>query len=59
MNLFLNSEMRNDYLTDEWKGKMKRIDNCLHCNLCKARCQNGLDVPNLLRRNYEEFKTFI
>ena len=42
----------------EWNEKMKRIDNCLHCNLCKSRCPYGLDTPNLLKRNYEDFKTF-
>ena len=59
MNLFLDSESRSDYLTDEWKAKMKRIDNCLRCNLCKARCPYGLDVPNLLKRNYEEYKMYM
>ncbi|MBQ8760545.1 MAG: 4Fe-4S dicluster domain-containing protein, partial [Bacteroidales bacterium] len=39
--------------------KMKRIENCLHCNLCKSRCPYGLDTPNLLKRNYEDFTTCI
>ncbi|MBR5780504.1 MAG: 4Fe-4S dicluster domain-containing protein [Bacteroidales bacterium] len=59
MNLFLRSDSRNEYLSDEWKAKMKRIEFCLHCNLCKSRCPYELDTPNLLKRNYEEFKTFI
>ena len=59
MNLFLRSESSSDYLTDEWKMKMKRIENCLRCNLCKGRCPYSLDIPNLLKKNYEDFKTFI
>ena len=59
MNLFLRSDQRSIYITNEWKEKMKRIENCLHCNLCKSRCPYRLDTPNLLKQNYEEFKTFI
>ncbi|MBO5849026.1 MAG: 4Fe-4S dicluster domain-containing protein [Bacteroidales bacterium] len=59
MNLFLREESHEEYLTEEWKTKMKRIENCLRCNLCKGRCPHRLDIPNLLIRNYEEFKTFI
>lgn len=58
MSLFLRRAPHSVYLTEEWNEKMKRIDNCLHCNLCKSRCPYGLDTPNLLKRNYEDFKTF-
>lgn len=59
MSLFLRRAPHSVYLADEWKEKMKRIDNCIHCNQCKSRCPYGLDTPNLLRKNYEDFKTFI
>ena len=59
MSLFLRRAPHSVYLSEEWKMKMKRIENCLHCNLCKSRCPYGLDTPNLLKRNYEDYKTFI
>lgn len=59
MSLFLRRAPHSVYLADEWKEKMKRIENCLHCNLCKSRCPYGLDTPTLLQKNYEDFKTFI
>ncbi|MBE6335327.1 MAG: aldo/keto reductase [Lentimicrobiaceae bacterium] len=59
MSLFLRRAPHSVYLADEWKEKMKRIDYCIHCNQCKSRCPYGLDTPNLLRKNYEDFKTFI
>ena len=59
MSLFLRRAPHSVYLSEEWKIKMKMIENCLHCNLCKSRCPYGLDTPNLLRKNYEDFKTFI
>ena len=59
MSLFLRRAPHSVYLSEEWKIKMKMIENCLHCNLCKSRCPYGLDTPNLLKKNYEDFKTFI
>ena len=38
---------------------MKKIEGCLHCGQCKARCPYGLDTPALLQRNYEDYKTFL
>ena len=35
---------------------MKKIEGCLHCNQCKAKCPYGLDTPALLARNYEDYK---
>ncbi|MCL2343650.1 MAG: aldo/keto reductase [Firmicutes bacterium] len=46
------------YLTDDWRAKMRKIEDCIDCGLCKTRCPYGLDIPNLLRenlRNYDEF----
>ena len=42
--------------TDE-KGieRMKKIENCLNCGACKAKCPYGLDTPRLLRENYRDF----
>ena len=37
-------------------AKMKKIEGCLHCNQCKAKCPYGLDTPALLARNYEDYK---
>ena len=38
---------------------MARIAQCLHCGQCAGRCPYGLDTPELLRRNYEDYKTFL
>ncbi|MBO5166063.1 MAG: aldo/keto reductase [Lachnospiraceae bacterium] len=59
MSLLLRRAPQATYLTDEWKEKMKKIENCLHCNKCMAKCPYGLNTPQLLEKNYEDFKTFI
>ena len=58
MCLFLRRAPLSVYLTEEWAEKMKKIEECVHCDLCKSKCPYGLDIPNLLQRNYEDFQTF-
>ncbi|MBR6877817.1 MAG: aldo/keto reductase [Bacteroidales bacterium] len=58
MSLFLRRAPLSVYLTEEWAEKMKLIENCVHCDQCKSRCPYNLDIPDLLRRNYEDFQTF-
>ena len=58
MSLFLRRAPLSVYLTEEWAEKMKLVENCIECGLCKSRCPYGLDVPHLLKRNYEDFQTF-
>ncbi|MBQ8590338.1 MAG: aldo/keto reductase [Firmicutes bacterium] len=47
------------YTTPEWKEKMKKIENCIGCNHCKNHCPYGLDTPNLLKENFEDYKRFL
>lgn len=58
MSLFLRRAPLSVYLTEEWAEKMKVIEQCVDCGSCKQKCPYGLDIPTLLRRNYEDFKTF-
>lgn len=59
MSLLLRRAPAEGSLTPEWREKMARIDQCLHCGQCAGRCPYGLDTPELLRRNYEDYKTFL
>ncbi len=59
MSLMLRRAPAAAWLTEEWQTKMKKIETCLHCGKCKSRCPYGLDTPELLRKNYEDYKTFL
>jgi len=59
MSLMIRRAPLSVYLSDEWKEKMKRIENCIHCNNCKNRCPYGLDTPKLLEENWLDYKSFI
>ena len=55
MSLFLQRAPHSVYVTEEWAHEMAKIDDCVHCDLCKSRCPYGLDIPNLLVKNKADF----
>jgi len=59
MSLLLRRAPSAGFLTKEWQENMKKIENCLECGQCKSKCPYGLDTPALLKRNYEDYKTFL
>ena len=56
MSLMLRRSPSELQLNEEGQAKMKKIEDCLNCGKCKSKCPYGLDTPNLLRRNYEDYK---
>ena len=56
MSLLLRRSPSALQLTEEVQEKMKKIENCLHCNRCKSKCPYELDTPALLAKNYEDYK---
>ena len=59
MSLMIRRAPAPAWLSDEWQEKMARIEDCTECEACKARCPYGLDVPNLLRRNLEDYNRIL
>ena len=56
MSLLLRRSPSKLQLNEEGQAKMKKIENCLNCGKCKSKCPYGLDTPNLLKKNYEDYK---
>ena len=59
MSLLLRRSPTAGHLTEEGRAKMKKIEDCLDCGKCKSKCPYGLDTPALLKKNYEDYKTFL
>lgn len=59
MSLLLRRSPSAPYLTPEWQEKMRKIEDCKHCGSCKKKCPYGLDTPELLKRNYEDYKEIL
>ena len=47
------------WLTPAAQEKMMRIEQCLECGSCAAKCPYGLDTPALLRRNLADYKNIL
>ena len=56
MSLMLRRAPSGDWLTPEMQGEMKKIEDCLHCGKCMEKCPYGLNTPELLEKNYEDYK---
>lgn len=56
MSLLLRRSPAELQLTPEVQEKMRKIEDCIHCNQCEGKCPYGLDTPALLAKNYEDYK---
>jgi len=47
------------WLNEHWQAEMAKIDDCVDCGICKTRCPYELDIPNLLRKNLEDYRKIL
>lgn len=59
MSLMIRRAPSDTQLTEEMQAKMKKIEECLHCGKCKAKCPYGLDTPTLLEKNYQDYQEIL
>jgi len=59
MSLLLRRSPAAAHLSAKGQAMMKKIEGCLNCGKCRSKCPYGLDTPELLKRNYEDYKTFL
>ncbi|MBN2711762.1 MAG: aldo/keto reductase [Planctomycetes bacterium] len=56
MKFLLRRAPTAGFLEPDWQEKMKRINNCIHCNACASRCPYGIDTPALLAEMLEDYE---
>lgn len=56
MSLMLRRAPSQAWLTEEMQAEMKKIEGCLSCGKCKSKCPYELNTPELLKKNYEDYK---
>ncbi len=59
MSLMLRRAPSEAWLSEEGQEIMARIEECTECEVCKERCPYGLDIPVLLRKNYDEYQKIL
>ena len=58
MTQLLGRSPYQPYMTQEWYDKMHKIEECIFCGGCKAKCPYGLDIPTLLQRQLAGYDAF-
>lgn len=56
MSLMLRRAPSDAWLSEHWQEEMKKIETCVNCRQCTKKCPYELDTPELLRKNYEDYK---
>lgn len=59
MSVLLRRSNTQAFLSPVWQNHMKKIENCIQCGACVSRCPYGLNPPELLKKNYKEYKDII
>lgn len=56
MSLMLRRAPSANWLSENMQAEMKKIEDCLNCGKCKSKCPYELNTPELLKKNYEDYK---
>ena len=58
MNMLLRRSPWQQYMSEEWQAKMNKIEDCIGCRSCAAKCPYQLDTPNLLKYMLKDYREF-
>ncbi|MBP5183709.1 MAG: aldo/keto reductase [Lachnospiraceae bacterium] len=56
MSLMLRRAPSAGWLSEKWQAEMEKIEGCLECRQCTAKCPYELDTPTLLKKNLEDYR---
>jgi len=56
MSLMIRRAPTAAWTNDTWQAEMKKIETCINCRQCTKKCPYELSTPELLKKNYEDYK---
>ena len=59
MSLMIRRAPNASWLGERWQAEMAKIDECVDCRQCVSKCPYELDIPNLLRKNLEDYRNVL
>ena len=59
MSLWIRRFPTEPYLTKEYQEMMDKTKDCIECYACTDLCPYELDIPELLKENYDDYKNVL
>ncbi len=59
MSQLIRRSPSENYLAPAWQAKMEMIESCIGCGVCMTRCPYELNIPELLRKNLEDYRRIV
>ena len=59
MSLWVRRFPSEPYLTKDYQEMMEKINQCSECYECVDKCPYELDIPELMRENYEDYQNIL
>jgi predicted aldo/keto reductase-like oxidoreductase len=59
MSLMLRRAPSAGWLSEQWQKEMEKIEECINCGACLKKCPYELDIPNLLKKNLEDYRNVL
>ncbi len=59
MSLMVRRAPSKAWLNEYWQGEMKKIEDCVECGACMTRCPYGLQIPELLKKNWADYQSIL
>ncbi len=59
ISLMVRRAPAGDWLNEKWQSEVKNIENCTSCGACVKKCPYELNIPKLLRKNYDDYMKII
>lgn len=47
------------WFSEAWQKEMEHTLDCIECRACEERCPYSLPIPELLKKNYEDYKEML
>lgn len=56
MSQMIRRSPSEGWLSEQWQKEMLKIEDCINCGACLKRCPYELNIPQLLKKNLEDYK---
>ena len=59
MSQMIRRSPSKNWLNEFWQKEFQKINNCTDCRACMKKCPYNLEIPILLKKNYEDYQNIL